>query len=320
MFALQLLNVKTLIFKLSPIEKVLAISNNDTNTKQRKDSFMINTNALKNYEQMLEQKVIGNKFTGRGFYNSKMIEWLDEIIDTSHYKAFKSIPFYELIKLFVKSKGGKMDYFFAAYYRSPKDDKTLNWSFKGYVINKIKGKIVYSENPDSLIKSYSDKNDLMAELELHVQEDLVRKLIKYFDINKSDCLGKCISYIKSIVDSSVDGFFRDLQTRNRIMKNTITNGFFSFDESPNNKDLYHNSGIEEKYILQNVTKPVITKALTGVTNYQQKVLELSYYENLGPTEIGKKLGGRSRKAISDTRRRALKGLNKFKEIKNLRIQ
>lgn len=277
-------------------------------------------NALKNYEQMLEQKVIGNKFTGRGLYNTQVIEWLDEIIDTSYYKAFKNIPFYELIKLFVKSKGGKMDYFFAAYYRSPKDDKILNWSFKGYVINKIKGKIVYSENLDSLIISNNGKKELMAEIELHVQEDLVRKLIKYFDINKSDCLGKCISYIKSIVDSSVDGFFRDLQNRNRIMKNTITNGFFSFDESPNNKDLYHNSGIEEKYILQNVTKPTIKKALKRITKYQQKILELSYQENLGPTKIGEILEGRSRNAIYEAKKRSLKELSKIKEIRDLRIQ
>lgn len=197
--ALLLLNIKTLIFKLSSIEKVLVISNNDTYTKQRKDSFIMNKNTLKNYEQMLEQKVVGKEFTGREIFSSQVIEWLDEIIDTSYYKAFRNISFYELIKLFVNSKGGKMDYFFAAYYRSPKDDKTLNWSFKGYVINKIKTKIVYSENRDSLIISNNGKKELMAEIELYVQEDLVRKLVKHFDINKADCLGKCISYIKSIV-------------------------------------------------------------------------------------------------------------------------
>jgi DNA-directed RNA polymerase specialized sigma subunit len=126
--------------------------------------------------------------------------------------------------------------------------------------------------------------------------------------------------IDNIVDSSVDGFFRNLQKRNEIMKDTLMNGLFSFDESPNNIDLHHDSGIEEKYILQNVTKPVIKKALRRVTKYQKKILELSYYESLGPTEIGKNLGGRSRNAIYEAKKRSLKELSKFKEINHLRIQ
>jgi RNA polymerase sigma factor (sigma-70 family) len=271
------------------------------------------------FESLLEERVKDGNYLGREVYIN-LQEDIDRLINLDCYYHLKELTFMELINHFVDTDGSRPEYFFAAYYRYPKDDYTLSWSFKGYVNNMINEKLIYADRRDSLIVPRQRRLDLFADIEVQVLEDLITKLLKNYDENKANSIAKCISYIKKIVNSSINDFFRKREKNFEYMKGVLGSGVISVENNPERLNIIRDkTRIEDNYIFKEVIKPTIKKSLSELSNYQNEVVKLSFYDNYGPTKIGKLLGGKDRRNIHRTLNMALNNLRKNKEINDLQI-